>query len=265
MILLFIGCSLGGDSGVSTSLEITVPPPSLDLESSALQIREALSLGIPDPEEARLTYLDWRQNGDTFCPGHGYQLQGIIEPCTTSEGYVFSGMATMMGATNDLSFPDSFEMGADCYILDPEGNRFVAAGDLRYESTGSHLDGVIETLITGTWESPSEEGWLGQDNSLWLTQLSSWEEQDWSITLDGSYRVGETSLRFDNFNIGSGCIGGQGELQMRDPNGYWLTLPFPDDCSACSEATYNDQSLGSICLDLSEYFEAEYQSLRLSR
>ena len=100
---------------------------------------------------------------------------------------------------------------------------------------------------------------------MWLNQQSSWGDQHWNITLDGSYRVNGTSIRFEDFSIGSACSGGHGGLHIRDANGYWLNLPFPEDCSGCPEAIYNHQSQGNICLDLSEYFAVEYQSLRLSQ
>jgi len=263
MIWILLGCSDGSRS--DTALEsiqerLVIPELSFSIPEYSSQIQNMLGNGIPDAEEAKQAYLSWRSNGDAFCPGQGYQLQGIIEPCTASTGYIFSGMATIMGATTELSFPDAFEVGADCYIINPTSQRFVGAGDLFYESEGGGVSGSITNRIVGTWQSPTHDGWLGKENSLWLTQTISWTTADsWNLMLDGAYHLEETSLRFHQLNIGPECTGGQGRVDIRDPNGYWLQLHLKDDCSGCAEAFYNNESKGEACLELFDIAHLEYQ------
>ena len=266
MIYLFIACigspnSLtSADTGNSSSNSASVPPPSLTLDQYIDQLEQAFSFGIPDADEARRRYFEWRSYGDSLCPGAGFQLQGIIEPCTASSGYTFSGMAGVIGSTTDLVLPDSFEIGADCYILSPSNDRFVGAGDLIYSSTGDNTNGEITSTVRGTWESPPDTDWMGTDNSIWLTQNLSWVDvSNWLLTYQGGYHLNDSAIQFDPFTIGSTCQGGMGTLSVRDPNGYWMTIDLGEDCTGCGQATYMDTDLGQVCLDLFAIFELEYQ------
>ena len=109
--------STAGDVEQSADSFASIPSPSFTLEEYIGQLDQSFSFGLPDADEARMRYLEWRSYGDSFCPGSGFQLQGIIEPCTASSGYTFSGMAGLMGSTTALHFPDSFEVGADCLAI----------------------------------------------------------------------------------------------------------------------------------------------------
>jgi hypothetical protein len=261
IVLIFLGCTSGDVSDLSSSRKtMEVPPYTYEISQYKEQINTVWNLGLPDPEEAKQAYLEWRLNGDAFCPGQGFQLQGIIEPCTSSLDYTFSGMATIMGAITELSFPDEFEVGADCYILDPQDNRFVGAGDLIYESTGDGTNGQIDYSITGTWESPHHDGWLGNDNSFWLTQSINWNgSETWSITINGGHHINDISLQYTELTIGSECHGGSGTIAIRDPNSYWLHLELEDNCSGCGNVVYNDQIQGELCLDLYDIAMSEFQ------
>ena len=263
MISLLISCALTPSSLVSEDDISSWPaaaPPSFTLEEYVEQLNQSFSFGLPDADEARQRYLEWRSFGDSFCPGTGFQLQGIIEPCTASSGYTFSGMAGLMGSTTHIAFPDSFEVGADCYILSPSNERFVGAGDLTYLSTGDSANGEVISTIRGTWESPTDSDWMGTDNSIWLNQQTSWIDQDrWSLTYQGGYHLNDIAVQFEAFSIGADCQGGTGTISIRDPNGYWVRLDFSDDCSGCGEATYTETTLGDVCLDLFSIFELEYE------
>ena len=263
MIVLLLSCALpSSPSSVSedSASPLDPPPPSFTLEEYVGQLHQLFSFGIPDADGARRRYLDWRSFGDYFCPGTGFQLQGIIEPCTSSSGYTFSGMAGVMGSTTTLAFPDSFEVGADCYILSPNNDRFVGAGDLTYFSTGDSANGEIVSTIRGTWESPTDSDWMGTDNSIWLNQQTLWIDQDrWSLTYQGGYHLNDIAVQFETFSIGADCQGGTGTISIRDTNGYWTSIDFPDDCTGCGEATYIDTKLGDVCLDLFPIFELEYE------
>ncbi len=259
MIWFLFSCQpKNSDSG------ILVPPASYTLEEYQNQIQDTLTFGVPNAEEARLAYLSWMQNGDNNCPGSDYLLQGIIEPCTSNSGHVFSGLVSFMGSTNTLSFPDSYEVGADCYILSPNEERFIGAGELTYDSTGDGSNGAIESTIKGTWQSPIHEEWLTRDNSIWMSSSLTWEGDDWSISLNGAYHLDDTSLRFQNLFGGSDCTAGMGSIELRDPTGYWLKIALDSACDGCGQATYQGEEQGEICLDLSSTFQNEYQQLRVN-
>jgi len=241
-----------------------LPLPSYDLAEYQEQIQSALELGIPNSEDARLAYLSWMQNGDDDCPGSDYLLQGIIEPCTADSGYIFSGLVSFSGTTNTLHFPDSYDVGADCYILSPNGERFVGAGDLFYQSSGEISQGSIENTIRGTWESQNQDEWLAKDNSIWITNSISWEQEEWSFLINGAYHLDEISLRFQNVLVGSDCSGGVGLVEIRDPNGYWLKIELDPSCSGCGLSNYQGEAQGEVCLDLFSTFQNGYHYLRVN-
>ena len=101
-----------------------------------------MGFGVVEPVLARDNYLWLQSQGDLVCPGDSpFQLMGIIEPCTSDSGYTYSGITIMRGGTGPLAFPTTTLL-ADCYIIDPEGNRFVGA-----EGTQSWGD-----VATGGWD-----------------------------------------------------------------------------------------------------------------
>jgi hypothetical protein len=260
MILFLFGCQPNTkDTG---SL---LPLPSYDLMEYQEQIQSTLELGIPNSEDARSAYLNWMQHGDNDCPGSDYLLQGVIEPCTSTSGYIFSGLVSFSGTTNTLYFPDSYEVGADCYILSPNGERFVGAGDFSYLSSGEISKGTIESTIRGTWESEDQDDWLAKDNSIWITNNISWEQEEWSSLINGAYHLDETSIRFQNVSVGSNCTGGIGSVEIRDPNGYWLKIELDPSCRGCGLAHYQGQAQGEVCLDLFPTIQNEYHSLRVNQ
>ena len=131
-----------------------------------------MGLGVVEPVLARDSYLWLQSQGDLECPGDSpFQLMGIIEPCTSDSGYTYSGITIMRGGTGPLAFPDSFTLLADCYIIDPEGNRFVGAENSNTKAKGDVATGRwVTTKASGL---PHAEGWIGVDNSVWLDAIAS--------------------------------------------------------------------------------------------
>lgn len=236
-------------------VEVTPPAPLLTSSRVTELINTALSVGVVEPISARDTFLWLRYQGDLECPGDSpVQLMGMIEPCVSESGYTYSGLTILRGTSGPISFPDTFNFVADCYIIDPNGNRFVGAGELDYTSWGSIDSGAVALKTEGTWTYPPEEGWVGTDNSIWLDVIISWTNNttEWYINLDGATTIDERVVYYDSLYLTNDCHGGWGQIQLRDPSGYWYTLKLSDDCSGCGQVYYNDEPLGESCTEISQ-------------
>lgn len=232
-----------------------LPPSDLTAVDIENQINTLMGFGVVEPVLARDSYLWLQSQGDLECPGDSpFQLMGIIEPCTSDSGYTYSGITIMRGGTGPLAFPDSFTLLADCYIIDPDGNRFVGAGELKYQSWGDVATGGIGVTSEGIWSYPNAEGWVGVDNSVWLDAIASWRDggSEWYVKLDGATTLNGTSVYYDEVYVSHDCLGGWGLIQLRGEHGYWYDLPLKGDCSGCAEVGYGSTTLGEACLNTAE-------------
>lgn len=237
-------------------VSVDVPEPVLDSEAVAEILNAVFSHGVVEPVVARDAYIWLQAQGDLECPGDSpFQLMGIIEPCTSDSGYTYSGMSIMRGATGYLSFPDSFSLLGDFYIIDPQGDRFVGAGELKYGSWGDRITGGVRVISEGIWSHPGEDTWVGTENSVWLEAVVSWTNttQDWYVMLDGGTTLNGTSVHYDAVLFTKDCPAGTGTIGLRGDDGYWYDVRLKNDCSGCGRVFHDDVRLGEACLDTVDF------------
>ena len=84
--------------------------------------------------------------------------------------------------------------------------------------------------------------------AIWITLTA--ESDGWVLEMDGGFSHSEHQLFFDSLVFDTEECDGEpsGQLGYRDPNGYWYTMDFGQDCSGCADLVYgDDENLGEIC------------------
>jgi hypothetical protein len=232
---------------------VEIPAASLSAAAVAQTIEGVFASGLPSPLLPRRTYLEAFSGRDSDCPGgDGYNLSGAFQGCTAASGWLYAGVAEYQGAVDPDVLRD-FSLLADCYMVDPDGNWHVAAGELLFVSDGDGSGGSMLSEISGTFSYAPAGGWMEPEGSgAVLTMEAQWTDTGWSATLDGSVTDGTSAVRLGALSAGSGQCGGVpvGAYKLRGEGGYWYTLTA-DKCG-CGMVTYADGSeLGEACVDIS--------------
>ncbi|MFT5683622.1 MAG: hypothetical protein ACI8RZ_004554 [Myxococcota bacterium] len=254
------------DDAVETAPEVMVeiPAASLSAEAVAEAIESVFVRGIPSPLLPRRAYLEAFAGRDDDCPGGaGYNLPGLFQGCTAESGWLYAGVAEYDGSIEPDEVRD-FSLLADCYLIDPDGHWFVAAGELLLEHSGDASGGSMVAEMSGTYSFVEAGGWMEPDGAgAVLAMAVQWDSFGWQLTLTGSVTDGATAVRLDSLSARSGeCEGVPiGSYGLRGAGGYWYTLTA-DDCG-CGVVTYADGStLGEACVDLSDAASDLIESVR---
>ncbi|HND30633.1 MAG TPA: hypothetical protein PLA94_11570 [Myxococcota bacterium] len=228
------------DTGART--EVEPPPASLEPGEVEAAMIQALSGGLPRPKEAVDAFGRILIAGDDGrCPNSGgYTITESFTGCHSEKGYIYAGLTIYTDSTND-----DFSFLGDCYVIDPDGDIFQAAGEL--EQATDPADHSFAIKLTGTWGYAKEEGWLSSVPSLAL-----WLEGDADhLVANGGWSTPAAILYFEGFQSGSSCAHA-GLLKLQDPQGAWYTLDYGADCDACGALSYAGQAMGEICVPVEE-------------
>lgn len=243
---------------------VEIPAPALSAEAVAESIEAVFVSGMPSPLLPRRTYLESFDGRDSDCPGGGgYNLPGAFQGCTAESGWLYAGVAEYDGSI-ELDEVRDFSLLADCYMVDPDGNWFVAGGELLLEHSGDANGGSMIAELSGTYSFAPAGGWMAPEGAgAVLSQTAHWDQFGWQLTVDGVVTDGTASVRLEALSAGSGeCDGAPvGTYGLRGEGGYWYTLAG-EECG-CGMVTWADGSqLGEACVDLSEAAAGLIDSVR---
>lgn len=249
----------GADTGDAAVPEVSVeiPAPSWAAEEVSARLTATLAQGIPEPITARAQIFDLFEHRDPACPGGiDYILPGSFSGCVTEGGWRYAGVLTY-GGPNSLDVLDNFTVLADSYIISPEGDQFIGAGDLAYEIVKGSDPVSWSGLISGQWSYPLADTWMHDDQgSAVLTMSAVASEAGWSVALDGGIYLDGASVRLASVSATSDTCGGEpsGRIELRDPSGYAYTL---DAVCGCGPLGWADGSaLGEVCVSAAAPLEA---------
>ena len=238
----------------------TVPEVTTEIPAAALTaevvietIEAVFDTGMPSPLLPRKVYLESFSGRDENCPGGlGYNLSGAFQGCTADSGWMYAGLAEYQGSI-DPDAVSSFSLLADCYMVDPDGNWFVAAGNLLLERAGNSNGGTMLAEISGTYSYAGAGGWMAPEGAGAVLEMeANWTDSGWSLNLDGTVTNGTDSVRLEAISAGSGQCDGipVGVYGLRGASGYWYEL-IAGECG-CGMVTYADGTqLGEGCVDIS--------------
>ncbi|MDG1480131.1 MAG: hypothetical protein P8R54_11105 [Myxococcota bacterium] len=232
---------------------VEIPAPVLSAEGVAAAIESVFVSGMPSPLLPRRIYLESFAGRDSSCPGgKGYNLPGAFQGCVAESGWLYAGVAEYDGSVDPDDLRD-FSLLADCYMIDPDGNWFVAAGELLLEHSGDENGGMLHAELSGTYSFAPAGGWMAPAGAgAVLSQSAAWDHTGWQLAIDGVVTDGTTSVRLEDLSVSSGECAGvpSGVYGLRGDGGYWYTLAG-EDCG-CGMVTWADGSqLGEACVDLS--------------
>jgi hypothetical protein len=239
-MLLWLACTTPeAVSSQETQAEAwDVPEPAWNASEVEAEIAAGLALGMPDPITARDSFFGLFTGADGQCPqGSGYSITSFTG-CTSSQGYTYAGMSVYQEDGRG-----GFVLSTDLYIIDASGRRFTGAGQASFGISEYGLQANMD----GIWGYEGEEGWLGQIPGFNLS-VSLGED----FYLQGGLGIGGHYLAFLPLIQLEGCEGATGILEVRDPGGLWYRLDFGEGCSECAEVSYEGESLGKLCPDLSQ-------------
>ncbi len=218
--------------------DIQPPPASMQAAEVEAAMIQALSGGLPRPREAVDAFGRILIAGDDGrCPNSGgYTITESFTGCHSEKGYTYAGLTIYTESTND-----DFSFLGDCYVIDPDGDIFQAAGEL--EQATNPTDHSFAIKLTGTWGYAKEQGWLSSVPSLAL-----WLEGDADhLRANGGWSTPAAILYFEGFQSGSDCAH-TGLMKLQDPQGAWYTLDYGTDCDACGPLSYAGTAMGEVCV-----------------
>lgn len=258
----------GGTDGDDTGIPVARTPVTTTwtAEDVGTAVTGGLSAGFPRPDLLLASWSRALSHGDVDCPGNSGLALGLEEACTSADGWTYYGFATYIDEVLDTGNSQGWSFGlvqASFTITPPEGPAWLGGGSLQYQA--ERTDGVTswDFSLGGTWDFPGEPGALGEAISCGLAVTGS---DAAGLTLQGPLAVGEQALFFDELAWGPAGCGWDHpavRLQVRDPQGLWLTLA-DDDCDGCGTVRDgDDQDLGAACVDLRPALEGLLTGLAL--
>lgn len=237
----------------SEDLEISPPSPALDAAGFEAAVESALIHGFADPMTAREAWRASLSARQPPCPsGNQWSWGSSFDGCTTSSGWTFAGIAEYTGDIETLPDDGAFELLADCSVVDPTGAELRSGGQATLTRSGSRFEGSASGRLAGTWSLDGGGGWLEDGFSGVLELEASWDDDDWSLSLDGSQQTSAGILAVEGLRADRlDCPAGTATMvSLRDSAGYWYRLDLADGCG-CGELTYGGSTdLGEACLDL---------------
>jgi hypothetical protein len=119
-------------------------------------------------------------------------------------------------------------------------------------------------FIQGTFSYPGATGWLEQGASSGLAVYGSHVESAWEMEFLGGVGDNGYYLFFDAVKVSSSPCGHHtGSFGLRDPNGGWYWWDKTTDCDECGALSFNDENMGTLCLDMSEQFAIYADQMRV--
>ena len=244
---------------------VPLAEPSLTIEEVGQLIDENFLSRIPEPFSLRDSYLTLLQGADSDCPNRQGNSFGH-QDCVSDSGYHFYGLA-FYGDGTDVWGEDGYhcEMQASFELTNPGGETFIAGGGFGYEGVrGENGSTSWMAFIQGTFSFIGSEGWLKEGASAGLAVYGSHEQSEWEMELLGGVGNEDYYLFFENVVVASSPCGHHtGSIGLRDINGGWYWWEKSESCDDCGDLRFNDESMGTLCLDMSEQFAIYSDVLRL--
>lgn len=241
------------DSSGAGDVSVEVPSPTWDADEAAAQISAVFARGVPEPVTAREVFIGLFDHRDDRCPGgQNIMLPGNFQGCTAESGWLYAGIA-VYGGVEDVDALEDFSLLGDCYIISPDGDWFIGAGELDYAVTGD-ADIDWTGAISGQWSYPPQDGWMqdGSGSAVLDIHAQSRASGAWSVALDGGIYLGGTAIRVEGLSAESGACGGEpsGTVTLRDPSGYWYAMTADCGCGPISWA--DGSALGEACFSAAD-------------
>jgi hypothetical protein len=292
------GCSGEGpepsDSGAQDSWtespQAADPEPIWSVEEVGAELQHFMDQGVPGGRVIAEVFGELMSHGEGPCPGAPLALVNTYLGCETPEGYYYSGVGWLFYALKRASDGVALEWvhGGDFELGRPDGSTFSGGGDMYHvpvvaESgpvvpdgslqTGSESDlleaaGTVERWSVdfhGSWADSSRDDWL--ENFSGIIRAEGREDRSTGerlLWIHGGLAVDDVDLFYDQtlwYGDDRCTQGVVGTIRLRDPRGYWFSWELGEDCDACGELTFHqDQSMGELCVDLSEYSRQTYEA-----
>ena len=134
-------------------------------------------------------------------------------------------------------------------LTDPQGDTFIAGGEIEFKRERSDYEITLEARINGSFSYPPESDWLGRDTHASLFISGNIQNEKAMLNLYGGFSQNEQALFFDNLTLVDQDCGTTiiGRLSLRDPSHYWIHVDF-EPCNPCAQVSWLDSSLGELCI-----------------
>lgn len=227
--------------------------PLLTAQEALDDLADLLTLGIPEARTPGEVYQDLVSHIDEDCPGQdGGATFALLAPCTTAEGYTFSGVSSWQHGVHGLDGYTEYVFTSyqtSMTAATPGGETFTIGGIIGFGALFFD-DGTTEasSWLAGTVHYPPSESWLAENTSSDMHVAVTPQDDGGSVmTLEGGYAIGERAAYFDTLTWQDGCA--TGGLRARDLEGGWYALTL-SDCSGCGPVTVAGLDHGEGCIDL---------------
>jgi hypothetical protein len=260
------------------------------VEEVEAEFQHYMSLGIPGGRAVSEVFAELMLHGDGNCPGSAQTLVNTSLGCYTDEGYYYYGIGWLFYGLKREGDGAALEWvhGGDFELARPDGSTFSGGGDMYHMpviddsgpmvpdgwvQTGTESDVLegIETVdrwsveVHGSWADSARDDWLRNFSGVLMAEgredRSNGEKLLW---IHGGLAVDDVDLFYDQtlwYGDDRCTQGVVGTIRLRDPRGYWFSWELGEDCDACGELSFHqDQSMGELCLDLSEYSRQTYEA-----
>jgi len=207
--------------------------PSWSATEAVTELQAALDAGLPKPAVARDSFLGLIADGqDDTCPGTTDFDGANPLGCTSEAGYVYAGISQY------LDGGDSWALGGDFEIREPEGQLFHGAGHIFLHQDPDGL----KVEFSGSWSHDEGEGWLDPGRSGMFAAVVDSMHTD----LDGGLDLGGTFVHFDGVSVEGAETAGV--VGIRDPAGAWWWVELDDE--GCGELRFAEETHEVGCVDL---------------
>jgi len=231
--------------------------------------------------------------GEYDCPYYyeGYDYDYWRDTCEREDGTTFSGFGQSWSyeeyEENGYLYTNNDYFNGDARIVTPEGNIWIGAG-YNYTYRREHLEYGYKYIYRNVW---GEFKWEG------ATGAGSWMQEavtvDFYVSVNNYPTTDEPSRIYTNMNggvsglpgdintitlvdvmiyddtLGSVCdLEPYGTISVRDDDGgwydvvfdgppYWGGWSYESACDGCGEAFYRGESIGSVCVDFTQWIDWE--------
>jgi hypothetical protein len=257
-------CSLAetaDEAPESADLDRPAAQPSWGPDEVEAAIKDGLVDGFPDVWSQRDGYFDMLAHGDARCPGHEDYIDDTwLYGCTADSGYWFEGISEYftMDQTTDEAVYKSWVIAGDFEFRDAHGRALTVGGGTMVEEW-HQLDNSRSEWLTefqGTWIDQSGDGWLTEGVSGSTQVHLTLSPEDAQIQIIGAAGFSGIHLYAERLQLRRSCDWGMsGDLSIRDPSGGWHKIDLGPSCTRCGELSFEGESLGEVCPDLSKLVE----------
>lgn len=255
-------------------------PSRTAAEIEALLPEALVTLRAVDPGLLFDVYDQLVDAGDERCPdvhpaAHRFGWGGA---CTARTGWSYDGRAESLHLVETEEVHGHGDMDIFATITGPDGAVMVSNGSSVWTEATADGERGFDGYVVGTfaWSGASGAGtWLagGTSATLWIKSGDDgagarWLWLDGGVsTADAGLAVAAEGLRLNSAATGADCpTEPAGALRLRFTDGEVYRVAFDGaaeptqpaaDCDGCGTVTFNDEALGTACLDASPLLDWE--------